>query len=183
MIDYNSKYKIYLPESIRNIIVDHCLRKFSKKYLPIETHEQQAYGMVAGSVDDNVIHIGSVYTCNLNYRNDPTVVGYINGLINKYAIPSDTPIEHRGWVASPSEVIEAHDCFDKENTYLIGSYHMHHMKSWNGGQSKNYPSDFDEKLAENSNMIMFIVSVISGTECSIRAFYNGQKEREIEILC
>ncbi len=106
----------------------------------------------------------------------------INDLVNKYAISSETPISQRGWVARPEEVMEAHDYFDTMGLDLIGSYHMHHSKSWNGSQLKEYPSKFDEKLAENSNSLMFVVSIVSSEQYSIRAFYDGLKEKEIGIV-
>lgn len=182
MIQYNPEIKIFISNFCKDIIIEHCLRKYNKAYLPSETAEQQAYGLLAGEVKGNDIFIKGVYTSKLNHRNDPSVVNYINDLINKYAIPSGTPISQRGWVAKPEEVMEAHDYFDSMGLDLVGAYHMHHRKSWNGNQPKEYPSKFDEKLAENSNSLMFIVSIVSSKQYSVRAFYNGLKEKEIEVL-
>ena len=79
------------------------------------------------------------------------------------------------------EVLEAEDRFDSLGLELVGSYHMHHAKSWNGSLSKEYPSEFDKKLAEDSNAFMFIVSITENDQYSIRAFYNGLKEKEIKV--
>ena len=99
MIEYNPDLKIILNHEVQNIMIKHCMRKLTKVYLPDETHEQQAYGLLGGKIECNDIYIDEVYVCKLNYRNDPSVVNYINQLVNKYAIPADTPISQRGWVS------------------------------------------------------------------------------------
>lgn len=182
MIIYRPDIKISLQDNIKSEIVNHCIRKYNKSYLPDEMQEQQAYGILAGKLNRNIVCVNSIYKCKINYRNNASVMSYINNLIATYAIPSDTPIDQRGWVASPHEVMEALNNFDLLGCDLLGSYHMHHEKSWNGIQSKEYPSTFDEKLAKNSNLIMFVVSIISESKYSIKAFYNGLKEKEIEVI-
>jgi proteasome lid subunit RPN8/RPN11 len=180
--DYEKTERIYLKNDVYEEIKNHCLRKLSGHYLKNETQETQAYGLLGARIENNTIHIEKIFPCRQNFRNDTSVVHHINSLVDRYALSADTPIHQRGWVIQPEELLEAYDEVEALGLEVIGSYHMHHDGSWLTDMPKEYPSQFDAKLAENSEMLMFIVSIKSGSLYSIRAFYNGLQNKEIRII-
>lgn len=182
MLDYEKIERVHLRKEILNEIESHCLRKLAGNFFNDETFENQAYGLLGASIANDSIYIEKVFCCKLNFRGDPSVLSHMNDLVETYAIPADTPINQRGWVIQPEELLNAYDIFEKEGLILIGSYHMHHVDSWLGAIPKEFPSAFDAKLAEDSEMLMFIASIRLESLYSLRAFYNGLKENEIRIV-
>jgi hypothetical protein len=180
--DYEKIKNVYLSQLFLYEIEHHCLRKLTGNFFDDETPENQAYGLLGARLENDSIYIEKIFPCKLNFRCDPSVLNHMNDLVKTYAISADTPINQRGWVMQPEELLNAYDTFAELGLTLIGSYHMHHDGSWLGTIPKEYPSEFDAKLAENSEMLMFIASVKSNSLYSLKAFYNGLKEKEIRII-
>lgn len=179
---YEKIKNVYLSRLLLNEIEHHCVRKLTGIFFDDETPEHQAYGLLGATLENDSIYIEKIFPCKLNFRYDPSVLNHMNELVETYAIAADTPINQRGWVIQPEELLHAYNTFAALGLTVIGSYHMHHDGSWLGTMSKEYPSEFDAKLAENSEMLMFIASIKSKSLYSLKAFYNGLKEKEMRII-
>ncbi|WP_209940418.1 MULTISPECIES: hypothetical protein [unclassified Paenibacillus] len=173
---------IFMDKMVENEIYSHCIRKLNCHYMPEETMEQQAFGLVGGRIDNNVLSVQMVIPLCENFRYDQSMRDDMNEAIINYSIPAELAVEERAWTASPKEVQKALALFDKYDLSLIGSYHMHHENSWNGIQSKELPSKLDEYLARDSEMVMFIVYISDTGEAKVRAFYEGKLGEEIKIF-
>lgn len=104
----------------------------------------------------------------------------MNRMMDEHAIPSETPLEKRGWVADPDELAEAVAGFSKDALSLVGSYHMHRV-AWEHDQVRDTPTTLDTILGRGSRLIMLIISMVNPDEPIIRAFAEGSNEAEIPI--
>lgn len=173
--------KIKISERNIKKIEYHCIRKLSKIYEENETKEQQAFGVIIGKQNKNVLQITEVIPLKVNYRYNNQVSEKMNNLIEKYAISGGLNIEERAWVSNPIEIV---DILSKisSNEKFIGTYHMHHDKSWKGNYPRQIPTKLDTILAEKSGLYNFIVYInLENHENSVRAFYESKVEKEIVI--
>jgi hypothetical protein len=173
---------ILMEKMVADEMSGHCVRKLNCDFMPEETMEQQAFGLVGGKISNNILSVQMVVPLYENFRYDESLRQDMNEAIMNHSIPSELAVEERAWIASPKEVQKALALFDKYDLSLIGSYHMHHENSWNGVQSKELPSKLDEYLARDSEMVMFIVYISEFGEAKVRAFYEGKLGEEMEIF-
>ncbi len=173
--------KIIISERNIKKIEYHCIRKLRKMYEDGETKEQQAFGVIIGKQCRNVLQITQVIPLKVNYRYNNLMSEKMNNLIEKYAIPGGLNIEERAWVSDPIEIAGILNKIDS-NEKFIGTYHMHHDKSWKGDYPKQIPTKLDAILAEKSGMYNLIVYInLENNENSVRAFYESKVEKEVEI--
>jgi hypothetical protein len=99
----------------------------------------------------------------------------------EHAIPSETPLEKRGWVAEPQEFLKIIRLLQKNNMILLGAYHMHRV-AWPDDPLRDTPTDLDTVLAAGSRMLIFIISMVKADQPVMRAFYEGRPDMEIDIL-
>jgi len=172
---------IYLPEVCRSILLEHCRRKLNEIYLPDEPREKKAFGIIAGNKTGKGILVRQCFPLRRNVRSQEPYKDYIDSVMAKHAIPSETPLRKRGWVADPGELqdvlVECH----RGNITLVGSYHMHRV-AWKDDRDRDTPTQLDGVLGAQSRMIMFIISMVKPELPILRAFYEGKLDNEFSIV-
>ncbi len=174
--------KILISKGNLEKIENHCIRKLKGIYKDNETKEKQAFGILIGEQIKNTLKITKVIPLRVNYRYDSHVSERMNRLIKKYAIPGGLNIEERAWAINPVEIAEILKGISN-NEIFIGTYHMHHDKSWKGEYPKELPTKLDEVLAEKSGLYNFIIYINSDkSKNKVRAFYESKVENEIHVV-
>ena len=180
MIAPDKATKIIFPSEWEKTLLDHCIRKYREEYNPEETHERKAYGLIGGSQEGTVIRVGGVFPLRKNRRFDEDYIKYMTEMMSEYAVKSKTPFEKRGWVATPEEVMKIYQEFDSMKIHQFGTYHMH-LVPWEHDPIRDTCTEIDTALAEDSNSVMFIISLVDLKRPIIRAFYEGVNDIEIPI--
>jgi hypothetical protein len=173
--------RIIMPDSIWQEILAHGKRKLAGDYLPGESRGKRAYGIIAGSQNENLLEVACVLPGKKNVRSEEPYKTYMDRSMAQHAVPSKTPLSKRGWVIDPLEVKECYDICDRENLIVLGTYHMH-IVPWEGDPIRDTPTHLDTVLARNSCLFQFIISMVDITNPIIRAFYEGQSEKEVPIF-
>ena len=173
--------RIILPDSNWQEILAHGKRKLAGDYLPGESEGKRAYGIIAGSQNENLLEVARILPGKKNVRSEEPYKTYMDRIMAQHAVPSKTPLSQRGWVIDPLEVKECYDICDRENLIVLGTYHMH-IVPWEGDPIRDTPTHLDTVLARNSGLFQFIISMVDTTNPIIRAFYEGQGEKEVPIL-
>ena len=173
--------RIILPESRWQEIVTHCKRKLACHYLPGEFKGKRAYGIIAGTQNENLVQVTHILPGMNNVRSVEPYKTYMDRLMAQHAVPSKTPLSKRGWVMDPLEVKHCYDMCDRENLIVLGTYHMH-IVPWEGDPIRDTPTYLDTVLVRNSKLFQFIVSMVDIANPRIRAFYEGLMEKEAPIL-
>lgn len=180
---YEFYENIYIRKREAMRIIHHCQRKLGENYSKDETHEQQAFGVVLGKEIGKSFYVSRVIYLKKNYRFEDGISRVMNSMIEKYAIPGELNVEKRAWSINPEELFNI--LLDlKKGEKFLGTYHMHHKKSWNGDYPKNLPTYLDEVLAKDTAQYNFIVYIDSNDKekNSIRVFYESKKECEINLI-
>lgn len=184
-MQYNKKdiSKIQIPQDQWEIIRSHCRRKIDGRYLPGESKDKKAFGIIGGQVHNGIIIIDTVFPLFKNARSQEPHKQYMDKIMATHAIPSETPLDKRGWVAAPEELESALQTLAKIGSQLMGTYHMHRV-SWENDKNRDLPTTLDTILAEQSRMFMFIVSMVEPENPGIKAFFEGITEQEslVEIV-
>lgn len=179
MLNYTDKLHIHLPPAGRGIILDHChqaLDLFNRG----DVEKGKAFGLVFGARDGSNLIVASCFPLQRNVRSKSPYKEYMDRVMAEHAIPSVTPLEKRGWVADPEELFaRIRECRNLDQI-LLGTYHMHRV-GWEHDSKRDTPTRLDTVLAEESGLIMFIVSMVDPGRPVIRAFYEGMKEQEVPI--
>jgi len=172
--------KIILPNSIWLELTGHCRRKLQANYLADEVQEIKAFGLIAGKTENRTLSIGAIAPLKKNSRGLCCQKPYMDEIMEKHAIPSETPLDKRGWIADPQELQEKLREFSKSGFQLIGSYHMHRV-AWEHDPLRETPTELDEILGESSRMFMFIIAVVNPDRPVIRAFFEGKESLEVPV--
>jgi hypothetical protein len=171
---------IELPRSCREEIISHCRRKLNGEFIGDESEEKKAFGLVAGNKEDARIIVKQCFALKKNARYQLPYSEYMNRILAQHAIPSETGLEKRGWVADPVELVDVtRECQEQALT-ILGAYHMHRV-AWRHDARRDTPTELDRILAAGSRMIMFVVSMVDPEKPLMRAFYEGIPEQEIPI--
>ena len=173
--------RIIMPDSIWQEILAHGKRKLAGDYLPGESKIKRAYGIIAGFQNEKLLTIALVMPGKKNLRSEEPYKTYMDRNMAQHAVASKTPLDKRGWVMDPLEVKECYDICDRENLIVMGTYHMH-IVPWEGDPIRDTPTHLDTVLARNSGLFQFIISMVDITNPIIRAFYEGQSEKETPIF-
>ncbi|MBU0484621.1 MAG: hypothetical protein KKB30_08925 [Proteobacteria bacterium] len=177
----SSQIQIVLPDKCQSEIIDHCRRKLAGQYLKGEAQDLKAFGLIAGTRSENTITVKRCMPLLKNARSIDPYKGHMDRVMTKHAIPSETPLHKRGWVADPEELTEkVSECHAAKIT-LLGTYHMHRV-GWQHDKIRDTPTKLDTILGHDSRMIMFIVSMVEPDKPIIRAFFEGICEQEIVII-
>lgn len=178
-----SIYKeIFLPKSQQEALLVHCRRKWAEDYLPEENHARKAYGLIAGQSNGDKIVVTQIFPLKKNTRKDNQYDEEMTQTMQEHAIPSQTPFERRGWVADPQELYDIYQEADKLNMELFGAYHMH-VVSWPPHDPlRDIPTEVDAVLAKDSNMYVFIISMVDPEKPIIRVFFESRLDQEIPIV-
>jgi hypothetical protein len=180
MIAPDKATKIIFPAEWKETLLEHCLRKYREEFNEDETHERKAYGLIGGTQDGGVIEIGGVFPLKKNRRFDEDYIKYMTEMMTEHAIESKTPFERRGWVATPQEVMSIFSKCDRLGIHQFGNYHMH-LVPWDHDPIRDTCTEIDTALSEESNAVMFIISLVDIDRPIIRAFYEGRNDLEIPI--
>ncbi|NOQ47310.1 MAG: hypothetical protein GQ559_11700, partial [Desulfobulbaceae bacterium] len=81
----------------------------------------------------------------------------------------------------PMELKVCYEQCDQENLRIFGTYHMH-IVPWEGDPLRDTPTLLDTVLARNSNLFSFIIAMVDVSRPSIKAFFEGEKEREVPVI-
>ena len=173
-------HRLSLPSSCRQLLIDHCRRKLAGDYLDGEEENLKAFGLLAGERSAGHVIIRVCRPLLKNARAVEPHRRFMNRMMEEHAIPSETPLEKRGWVADPEELAEAVTAFSRDSLALVGSYHMHRV-AWEHDQIRDTPTTLDTILGRDSRLIMFIISMVNPEEPIIRAYAEGSSEAEIPI--
>ena len=173
--------KVLLLKPEREELLAHCFRKMNAKYLANETPERKAYGLIAGNIEGDIVKIKSVCPLHVNFRNDNSNNKYMNNMMDQHAEASETPLDKRGWVASPIETKNMLNRCVTEGTELLASYHMHRV-AWDHDHLRDLPTELDYLLAKDTGMLMFIISTVNDKKPTIKAFYEGHPEKQLQII-
>ena len=172
---------LILPIRHRQTLLDHCRRKLSGRlFLADEEQNCKAYGLLAGESEDELITVKACLPLLKNARSIEPHRSFMDEMMRKHAIKSETPLDKRGWVADPTELAKAVAEFKSQGLSIIGSYHMHRV-AWQHDHTRDTPTTLDTVLGLDSRLIMVIVSMVDPEQPTIRAFYEGREDREIPI--
>lgn len=171
---------IKIPLANHRQMIDHCLRKLAGNYLENENRNLKAFGLLAGEKKTGQTTIRSVYPLLKNARSSEPHRQFMDRMMTEHAIPSETPLSKRGWIADPEELAMALTEFKTAGLSLVGSYHMHRV-AWEHDRTRDTPTTLDTILGRDSRLIMFIISMVDPENPMIRAFFEGDAEREIPI--
>ncbi len=173
--------KIVIPATLWDEIKAHCRRKMAGEFLPGETPVRRAYGMLAGNIAEGQAHVSRVIFFRINARGVEPLKSYMDDVMRRFAVPSKTPLEQRGWITDPEELMESYSICDREGLTVFGTYHMH-IVPWDHDPLRDTPTRLDTVLAKDSGLFMFIISLVDESRPIIRAFMEGDPEREAEVL-
>jgi len=180
--DFAAIAGISLPEPLYAKLVDHGRRKLSGRWIASEEQAPKAYGLMGGRLRDRTATVTHVIPLINNLRDRPDLKVEVDRLMDSVAFPSETPMERRGWVADPRELLVAERHCDAEGAVLFGAYHMHRIP-WPHDPRRDTCTAIDTALAEGSGMWSFILSMVSPTQPRLRAFFEGDNDREAPIRC
>jgi len=172
--------KVVMADAQRAVLIDHCVRKFEERYEDDEPAEPKAYGLIGGSFSDGALTVGKIAPLRRNARAIEPHKGFMDDALNRHAIASVTPLDKRGWVADPAETRSILMDFARNDLELVGTYHMHRV-SWKGDSLRDTPTKLDTILAEQTDLLMFIISMVEPTSPIVRTFYEGDGGLEVDI--
>jgi hypothetical protein len=172
--------QIVLPEELYLALVGHARRKLAGAYLPDEEHAPKAYGLVGGRVVGDRGDVTHVVPLLRNQRDQPHLKPVVDHVMEDLAVPSETPLERRGWVSDPREILAAEDLFDRAGARLLGGYHMHRVP-WDHDPIRDRSTEVDTELARGSGLWTFILSMVDPGAPILRAYFEGDNAREAPI--
>jgi hypothetical protein len=161
-------------------LLGHALRKLRGEHLPDEEHERKAYGLLGGRQRETCLEVTYVFPLRGNLRAEPRFKPAVDQLMAESAVPSETPLARRGWVAHPDEVRRAEEACDAVGGMVFGSYHMHRV-SWSHDPARDTCTELDTRLAEGSGMWMLILSMVEPEHPVLRAFFEGRNDHEATV--
>lgn len=161
-------------------MLSHCRRKLLGDYLPGEDCNRKAFGLLAGRRESGAIFVSRCFPLLHNARQSEAHRDYMDRMMADHAIPSETPLADRGWVAAPAELAEVLRRCRELDLLLVGSYHMHRV-AWPHDPIRDTPTVLDTILGGNSRLIMFIMGMVDPTSPTLRAFAEGNPAHEIPI--
>lgn len=172
--------EVLFPPDLYEQVVAHARRKLAGQYLPGEEQAPKAYGLVGGRIANRRSQVTHVFPLRRNARDDAHVKEEIDRLMAEFAVRSETPLDQRGWVTDPREVLAAERECERSGGMLLGGYHMHRVP-WEHDPRRDTCTELDSKLGEGSGMWMFILSMVDPEHPVLRAFFEGCNEREAPV--
>lgn len=180
MIEIGSVRTITFAPAEYGELLGHARRKLSGAYLPGEEAAPKAYGLLGARWQRDCLEVTNVFALRGNQRSEPQFRTAVDGLMAEVAVPSETPMEQRGWVAHPDEVRSAEQACDATGAMIFGSYHMHRVP-WSHDPIRDTCTELDTRLAEDSGLWMLILSMVEPDRPVLRAFFEGRNEHEATV--
>lgn len=169
--------EIVFPPHAYERLLQHARRKLRAEYLPGEETERKAYGLLGGRLSGTRIEVTRVFPLQLNLRYVQRYKGFVDAMMESYAVPSETPFDRRGWIADPREVMEAELECQAHGALVFGTYHMHRVP-WDDDPVRDTCTELDTRLAEDSGLWMLILSLVDPDRPILRAFFEGRNQHE-----
>ncbi|MFA5719078.1 MAG: hypothetical protein WC952_15320 [Desulfobulbaceae bacterium] len=179
-LKYRPDARIILPENCRQGILEHCHQALEEHRMG-RAGSGKAFGLVCGTVAGDILNAAACFRLKENVRSRSPYKEQVDRIMAEHAVPSETPLPNRGWVADPAELFARIRECRSSGQVLLGTYHMHRV-AWEHDRDRDTPTELDEVLARDSGLLMFIVSMVRPEQPVIRAFYEGMKEKEIPII-
>jgi len=173
--------EIDLPAGHYGTLLGHARRKLRGDHLPGETAEQKAFGLLVGRIDGDRIETTQVVALARNLRHEAAYKEHIDALVHALAVPSQTPLERRGWLADPKELLAAQQVCDRAGTIIFGSYHMHRV-GWPEDPRRETCTKLDTELARERGLWMLVLSMVDPQRPVLRAFFEGDNDHEARVL-
>lgn len=171
---------IVFPAALYATVVEHCGRKLAGRWLPGEEQGPKAYGLIGGRIERERAVVSHVVALRNNFRSRAEFKDDVDRLMDELAVPSVTPLDKRGWVADPLEVLAMERLCEEDGSVLLGSYHMHRVP-WPHDLLRDTCTDLDAALARESGLWAFIVSMVDPDRPLLRAFFEGDNAREAPV--
>lgn len=172
--------EIAMPDVLYAQLVDHGRRKLLGLWVEGEEQAPKAYGLVGGRISGPRVELTHVLPLRNNLRSRPDFKGQVDHLMAEMAVPSETPMDRRGWVADPREVMAADWACEAAGSTLFGAYHMHRVP-WPDDPLRDACTDLDRGLAEGSGLWALILSMVDPERPRLRAFFEGSNDQEAVI--
>jgi hypothetical protein len=179
--DLATASSIQLPTAIRAELVGHAARKLRGEHRAGETRQQQAFGLVAGVREGEALKATEAFALRRNLRTDPVRGQEIDAVVRELATDSRTPIDRRGWIAAPEEILAVQERCDRAGLTLFASYHMHKVP-WAHDPLRDRPTALDTALGEGQGLWMVILSMVDPTRPILRAFWEGRPDAEAALV-
>lgn len=173
--------QILLPEKCWQIILEHCRRKMAGLYTSGETEDRKAFGLLAGSISGRTIKVERCLPLLKNARGREPFKEFMDRIMTRHAVPSESPPAKRGWVADPEELSAGIKVCQADGLRLLGTYHLHRV-AWDHDPVRDTPTELDTVLAADSRIFMFIISMVDPARPLVRAFFEGLPAREVRVL-
>ncbi len=180
-INIKSGSRVIFPTEHLHAMYEHCRRKLAENYLANESREPKAFGLIAGRQTNLDLTVEKCLPLMKNARQSEPYKQFMDQAMADHAVPSETPLAKRGWVADPQELLEKTKLVQRENLLMIGAYHVHRV-AWPDDPLRDTPTILDTVLGADSSMLIFIISMVKSEEPLIRAFYEGKPDKEIPII-
>ena len=172
--------ELTFPHVLHAALVDHGRRKLEGRWSEGEEQAPKAYGLVGGRIDGPRVEVTHVLPLRNNLRERPDQKADVDRLMAEVAVPSETPMDRRGWVADPREVMAAERTCDEAGSTLFGAYHMHRVP-WPDDPLRDTCTALDRCLAEGSGLWTLILSLVDPGQPRLRAFFEGDNHIEAAI--
>ena len=173
--------EVHLGVTHYRSLIGHGLRKLNGEYRPDETHERKAYGLLGGRPREARIDVTHVFCLAKNARFEPAYRREMDELMTSLAVPSETPLERRGWLTDPDELLDAERRCEAANAVIFASYHMHRV-SWPHDPLRDTCTAIDTALAEGRGLWVMILSLVDPQRPTLRAFFEGDNDREARVV-
>jgi hypothetical protein len=164
----------------RDELIDHGRRKLAGVWRPDEEQAPKAYGLIGARIAERRALVTHVIPLRKNLRDRDDFKTDVDRLMDELAVPSETPMDRRGWVADPREVLAAERRCEADGSLLFGSYHMHRV-AWSHDPHRDTCTALDRSLAQESGLWAFILSLVDPERPILRAFFEGDNTREATI--
>ena len=171
---------IVFPAPLYAAVVEHGRRKLAGAWEADEEQAPKAYGLVGARVEGRTATVVDVVPLHSNLRAREDYKDEVDRLMDELAVPSETPFDRRGWVADPQEVLAAERRFEERGAVLLGAYHMHRV-AWPDDPRRDTCTALDTALARGSGLWAFILSMVDPEQPVLRAFFEGDNDREAPI--
>jgi hypothetical protein len=100
---------------------------------------------------DGHAEVTHVVTLLRNCRDEAHLKPVVDRVMDELAVRSETPLDRRGWVSDPQEVLAADHPFERTGSVLFGGYHMHRVP-WDHDPLHDGCTEVDTELANASGL-------------------------------
>ena len=181
LLDLATVTQMQMGENLYDDIIEHGRRKVRGEHRDGETPENKAFGLIAGAPVRHCAVVTHVFPIPRNMRATPPFKDDIDELVYEMAVPSDTPMEARGWLIHPSDLLAVQETCDAAGVVLLGSYHTHRV-GWETDPVRDGCTALDRELARGTSLWMFVLSLVDPERPILRAYFEGDNDQEARIV-